>query len=246
MQPLKKNTAEKPRSISWSAIIDEERAKPYLAKLLNLISEQRAAGREIYPADALIFYALELTEFEKVAVVIIGQDPYHNVNQAHGLAFSVPPPTQAPPSLVNIFAELDRDLGTFGGRPPKRSSNTPCSLEMWATQGVLLLNSVLTVEAHRPGSHARLGWEVFTDRLISELNSRRSGLVFMLWGSYAQRKGEIIDRSKHLVLTAPHPSPLSAHRGFIGCGHFSAANSYLASLGKETIDWGAGLIKPLA
>jgi uracil-DNA glycosylase len=242
MQPLITNTAEKPGSITWSTIIEEERAKPYLAKLLSFIDQQRAAGKAIYPADSEVFYALELTEFEKVSAVIIGQDPYHDINQAHGLAFSVPTPTPAPPSLVNIFAELDRDLGIFAGKPPKRNSNTPSSLEMWATQGVLLLNSVLTVEAHRAGSHASLGWEVFTDRLISELNSKRSDLVFMLWGSYAQRKGEIIDRAKHLVLTAPHPSPLSAHRGFIGCGHFGAANRHLASLGKATINWGAGLI----
>jgi uracil-DNA glycosylase len=240
MHPLRSYTDDKLLSSTWEAIIREEGAKPYLNDVIQFIDSQRASGKEIYPDSSKIFYALELTKFEDVAVVILGQDPYHDINQAHGLAFSVPPPTPTPPSLVNILTELDRDLGIFNANPPKRNSKIACSLEGWAAQGVLLLNSVLTVEAHKPGSHAGLGWEVFTDRLIYELSSRRSGLVFLLWGSYAQKKGEIIHKGKHLILKAPHPSPLSAHRGFIGCGHFSATNRYLASLGKEAIDWGAG------
>ena len=186
-------------------------------------------GTTIYPQNSDVFNALACTPFSDVRVVILGQDPYHGPNQAHGLCFSVRPPVPPPPSLVNIFQELKSDLGI---ERPKHGC-----LESWARQGVLLLNAVLTVEAEKAGSHAGRGWEKFTDRVIQELNEKRSHLVFLLWGAYAQKKASFVDRSKHLVLEAPHPSPLSAHRGFLGCRHFSKANAYLAANGQAPIDW---------
>ncbi len=206
-----------------------EKEQPYFQELLKFLDTERHRGKTIYPAKGNIFQALSSTPFEKVLVVILGQDPYHGPLQAHGLCFSVQPEVPPPPSLVNIFKELHSDLGI--SRP-----SHGC-LEKWASQGVLLLNAVLTVEAGKPGSHANRGWEQFTDRIVHELNLRKEQLVFLLWGAYAQRKGAFIDRSRHLVLTAPHPSPFSADKGFFGCKHFSQANTYLLEHGKGSIDW---------
>jgi uracil-DNA glycosylase len=177
----------------------------------------------------MIFNALNSTPLDSVKVVILGQDPYHGPGQAHGLSFSVPRGVPVPPSLQNIYKELESDLGLM---PPAHGD-----LSSWARQGVLLLNAVLTVEAHKAGSHQGQGWEQFTDRVVSVINDTKDGVVFMLWGSYAQKKGAVIDRSRHLVLTAPHPSPLSAYRGFLGCLHFSQCNEYLQSQGTAPIDW---------
>ena len=195
----------------------------------DFLRQEKAAGRQIYPPGNRILAALDSTPFEKVKVVILGQDPYHGPGQAHGLSFSVPPGVDIPPSLANIFKEIERDLGF--ARP------THGCLEWWAQQGVLLLNSVLTVQAGQAGSHQGKGWEGFTDHVVETLDREKDGLVFMLWGSYAQAKGKIIDARRHCVLRAPHPSPLSAHRGFIGCGHFSAANRWLAGRRLAPIDW---------
>ena len=213
---------------SWRRVLHPEFDKPYFELLTNFV---RHAYRttQCFPPAGQIFRAFDLCPFDKVRVVIIGQDPYHDVNQAHGLCFSVQDGVPAPPSLVNIYKELQRDLG----KPIPSSGN----LTHWAEQGVLLLNATLTVEAHRAGSHQGKGWEELTDAAIQALNNQRSNIVFMLWGSYAQRKGQYIDRRKHLVLTAVHPSPLSAYRGFIGCGHFSQANAYLQQHGQTPINW---------
>ena len=213
---------------SWRRVLQPEFDKPYFELLTNFL---RHAYRTTpcFPPAGQIFRAFDLCPFDKVRVVIIGQDPYHDVNQAHGLCFSVQDGVPAPPSLVNIYKELQRDLG----KPIPSSGN----LTHWAEQGVLLLNATLTVEAHRAGSHQGKGWEELTDAAIQALNNQRSNIVFMLWGSYAQRKGQYIDRRKHLVLTAVHPSPLSAYRGFIGCGHFSQANAYLQQHGQTPINW---------
>ena len=213
---------------SWRRVLQPEFDKPYFELLTNFV---RHAYRttQCFPPAGQIFRAFDLCPFDKVRVVIIGQDPYHDVNQAHGLCFSVQDGVPAPPSLVNIYKELQRDLG----KPIPSSGN----LTHWAEQGVLLLNATLTVEAHRAGSHQGKGWEELTDAAIPALNNQRSNIVFMLWGSYAQRKGQYIDRRKHLVLTAVHPSPLSAYRGFIGCGHFSQANAYLQQHGQTPINW---------
>ncbi|HUH38876.1 MAG TPA: uracil-DNA glycosylase [Spongiibacteraceae bacterium] len=192
--------------------------------------ERRRAGATVYPAPEQWFSALDSTPVPRVKVVILGQDPYHGPGQAHGLCFSVRPGIAVPPSLANIYKELQRDLGLT---PPQHGC-----LQSWADQGVLLLNAVLTVEQGRAGAHQNQGWERFTDAVIAHLNRERENLVFLLWGSYAQKKGRIIDRQRHLVLTAPHPSPLSAHRGFLGCGHFSQANVWLAERGVEPVDWG--------
>lgn len=220
--------------MTWKEVLAGEREQPYFLALLNFVEEQRRSGKTIYPKNSEIFNSLSLTPFEQVKVIVLGQDPYHGPHQAHGLCFSVKPPTPAPPSLLNIFLELKSDLGL------ERPSHG--SLESWARQGVLLLNAVLTVEDGLPASHANKGWEQFTDRVISELNARRSGLVFMLWGSYAQKKASFVDSRRHLVLKAPHPSPLSAHRGFLGCKHFSQANTYLSQRGVAPVRW---LIEPL-
>lgn len=211
------------------AQIGGEFDKPYMRKLSGYLREQKASGKCIYPPGPEIFAALDATDFDKVRVVILGQDPYHGPNQAHGLCFSVRPGVQVPPSLRNIYRELRDDVGF-------RIPNHGC-LTDWASQGVLLLNSVLTVCAGQAGSHQGQGWEEFTDALISRLNCERNGLVFMLWGSYAQNKGAVLDASRHLVLKAPHPSPLSAHRGFFGCRHFSKANEYLVQQGLDPVVW---------
>ena len=201
---------------SWRQVLQPEFDKPYFELLTDFVRHAYAT-RQCFPPAKHIFRAFDLCPFDKVRVVIIGQDPYHDVNQAHGLCFSVQEGVPAPPSLVNIYKELNRDLG----KPIPTSGD----LTHWAEQGVLLLNATLTVEAHKAGSHQGKGWEELTDAAIQALNNQRSNIVFMLWGSYAQRKGQFIDRRKHLVLTAVHPSPLSAYRGFIGCGHFSQANT---------------------
>lgn len=213
----------------WLDALQGEFAQPYMQQLRDFLQAEKAAGKAIFPPGALIFNALNSTPLDKVRVVIIGQDPYHGPGQAHGLSFSVPPGVRTPPSLQNIFKEINRDLGL---PIPQHGC-----LQSWAEQGVLLLNAVLTVEQGQAGSHARRGWERFTSRVIELVNERCEHCVFLLWGSYAQRKGEQIDRTRHCVLTSVHPSPLSAHRGFIGNGHFSAANDYLVSNGLAPIDW---------
>lgn len=213
---------------SWRQVLQPEFDKPYFELLTNFV---RNAYRttQCFPPAGQIFRAFDLCPFNRVRVVIIGQDPYHDFNQAHGLCFSVQDGVRVPPSLENIYKELNRDLG----KPIPTSGN----LTHWAEQGVLLLNATLTVEAHRAGSHQGKGWEELTDAAIQVLNNQRENVVFMLWGSYAQRKGRFIDRRRHLVLTAVHPSPLSAYRGFIGCGHFSQANAYLQQHGQTPINW---------
>jgi len=222
-------TREGHSRLTWKDVLAGEREQPYFQQLLTFVESERALGKTIYPSNSEVFNAFAFTPFDQVKVVILGQDPYHGPDQAHGLSFSVKPPTRPPPSLINIFIELERDLGI------KRPSHG--CLESWATQGVLLLNAVLTVEEGKAGSHANRGWERFTDRVIRELNDHRENLVFMLWGSYAQKKASFVDRTKHLVLEAPHPSPLSAHRGFLGCRHFSRANEYLKLHGLTRVSW---------
>lgn len=213
---------------SWKRELADQFASPYFEDLKRfLIAEKQQFP--VYPPGPLIFNAFNLTPFDKVKVVILGQDPYHEPGQAHGLCFSVLPGTKFPPSLMNIFQELQSDLGV----PVPPTGN----LEGWARQGVLLLNATLTVRAHQAGSHQRRGWETFTDAAISRLSEKRSGIVFLLWGSYAQAKAQLIDGSKHFILTAPHPSPLSAYRGFFGCRHFSQTNQILVQNGQEPIHW---------
>jgi uracil-DNA glycosylase len=213
----------------WKAQLATEFESASMLALREFLLAEKRAGKVIYPPGPRIFAAFDATPFDAVKVVILGQDPYHGPGQAHGLCFSVPPGVPPPPSLENIFAELARDLGV--PRP-----DHGCLLP-WARQGVLLLNAVLTVERGNAGSHQGKGWEAFTDAAIARLDREREHLVFMLWGSYAQAKGRLVDARRHLVLKAPHPSPLSAHRGFIGCGHFSAANQYLQRHGATPIDW---------
>lgn len=213
---------------SWRRVLQSEFDKPYF-ELLTMFVRQQYATRQCFPPARLIFNAFDSCPFDQVRVVIIGQDPYHDVGQAHGLCFSVNDGVAIPPSLLNIYKEIARDLG----KPIPSSGN----LQRWAAQGVLLLNATLTVEAHHPGSHQGKGWEELTDAAIQALSTQKEHLVFMLWGSYAQRKGQFIDRKKHLVLESSHPSPLSVYRGFEGCGHFSKANTYLEKHGIPPIDW---------
>lgn len=214
---------------SWQAAVGEELQRAYFQDLLQFIRCRKAAGVTVYPPTEQWFSALSSTPIEKVKVVILGQDPYHGAGQAHGLSFSVLAGVKIPPSLRNIYKELHADLGV----------NIPSHgcLQAWAEQGVLLLNNVLTVEEGAAGSHQRQGWELFTDAIIQQLNQRREGVVFLLWGSHAQKKGAAIDRQRHLVLEAPHPSPLSVYRGYFGCRHFSKANAYLEAQGDTAIDW---------
>ena len=218
---------------SWQAVIGDEFNKPYMQALRTFLSQEKAAGKTIYPPSPLIFNAFNHTPFDAVRVVIIGQDPYHGKNkgqaQAHGLSFSVPPGLDLPPSLQNIFKEIASDLNI---KMSKTGDLTP-----WTNQGVLLLNATPTVEQAKAGSHQNKGWEQFTDAAIAALNSHREGLVFVLWGSYAQKKGNVIDSKKHLVLKSVHPSPLSAHRGFFGHHQFSTINQYLIKQGQTPIDW---------
>ncbi|HOG36164.1 MAG TPA: uracil-DNA glycosylase [Paludibacteraceae bacterium] len=213
---------------SWEEVLCEEFNSPYFYQLVKFV-KQEYATKTIFPPGKLIFNAFNLCPFDKVKVVILGQDPYHNFNQAHGLSFSVNDGVEIPPSLVNIYKEIESELGI--------KTLPTGNLERWAKQGVLLLNATLTVQAHMAGSHQGKGWERFTDAVIQTLVKRREHLVFMLWGNYAQQKSKYIDKSKHLVLTAVHPSPLSAYRGFFGCGHFRDANDYLIVHGLEPIDW---------
>ena len=214
---------------SWKDRVGDYLQRDEMQGLAAFLRARKAAGARIYPPGPQIFAALDATPFDATRVVILGQDPYHGPGQAHGLCFSVPAGVTVPPSLDNIFKELQRDLGI--ARP-----DHGC-LFPWAQRGVLLLNAVLTVEDSRAGAHAGKGWEGFTDHVVETLNREREGLVFLLWGAYAQKKGAVIDSRRHRVLRAPHPSPLSAHRGYIGCGHFSAANQYLARQGQAPIDW---------
>jgi len=214
---------------SWKERLADEFEQPYMQRLRAFLLERGRAGATIFPPGRLIFNALDSTPFDRVEVVIIGQDPYHGPGQAHGLCFSVQPGVRIPPSLANIYREIEADLGID---PPHHGC-----LQAWAEQGVLLLNAVLTVERGQAGSHQGKGWETFTDAIVAKLNDEREHLVFLLWGAYAQKKGAKLDRKKHCVLSAPHPSPLSAHRGFFGCNHFRQANAYLASHGLEPIDW---------
>jgi len=217
------------RTLSWKSVLGEEKNKRYFQKIMSFLTEERAKGKIIYPAQENIFNALKLTAYEKVKVVILGQDPYHGPNQAHGLAFSVPSGIKPPPSLENIFKELQQDLGI--PRP------THGCLEAWARQGVLLLNDVLTVENGKAQSHVNVGWQQFTDHVISSLNEHPYDIVFLLWGSHAQKKIPLINTFRHSILKAPHPSPLSVHRGFAGCRHFSKANRILEQKGRDPIDW---------
>ena len=214
---------------SWEAVIGEEFDKPYMQALRAFLKQEKAAGKITYPPSPLIFNAFNHTPFDKVRVVIIGQDPYHGIGQAHGLSFSVPEGVALPPSLMNIYKEIEADIGVKMSRKG--------DLTAWANQGVLLLNATLTVEMANAGSHQKRGWETFTDAAIAALNTHREGLVFVLWGSYAQKKGEMIDSKKHLVLKSPHPSPLSAHRGFFGNHQFSKINEYLSQHGQTPIEW---------
>lgn len=214
---------------SWLERLAGEFEQPYMQQLRGFLRQQKDQGKVIYPKGNEMFAAFDHTPLDKVKVVILGQDPYHGPGQAHGLCFSVRPGVPAPPSLVNIYKELSSDIGF---KIPSHGY-----LTHWADQGVLLLNSVLSVERGQAASHQGKGWETFTDRVIHLLNDEREGLVFMLWGSYAQKKGAFIDDKRHLVLKAPHPSPLSAHRGFFGCRHFSQANAYLEKQGTQSIDW---------
>ena len=213
---------------SWKERLHEEFEKPYFTDLKKFIHQQYK-NAAVYPHPKNIFRAFDLCPFEDVKVVILGQDPYHGKGQANGLCFAVEKEIVLPPSLKNIFKEIESDLGSKA----EESGN----LERWATQGVLLLNATLTVRASEPGSHQKKGWEEFTDAAIQKLSDEREGLVFLLWGNYAKEKGKNIDTKKHLVLTAPHPSPFSAHSGFFGSKHFSKTNEYLKSLGKEQIRW---------
>lgn len=213
----------------WLSLLQSEFDAPYMQQLRAFLANEKAAGKVIYPPAFLWFNALNHTPFSQVKVVILGQDPYHGPHQAQGLCFSVLDGIKQPPSLVNIFTELQRDLAV---KPPSHGN-----LSAWADQGVLLLNAVLTVEQNKAGSHQNKGWETLTDRIVTLLNERREHLVFLLWGSYAQKKGALIDRTKHLVLTSPHPSPLSAYRGFIGNAHFSQTNAWLIQHALAPIHW---------
>lgn len=214
---------------SWKRPLLPEFESGYMAALRQFLVAEKAAGKRIFPKGAEWFRALDLTPLDAVRVVILGQDPYHGERQAHGLCFSVKPGVRPPPSLINIYKEIENDLGI---RPV-----THGFLEHWARQGVLLLNSVLTVEKGQPGSHQGKGWEQFTDAIIRLINARETPVVFLLWGAYAQRKAEFVDSTRHLVLKAAHPSPFSAHNGFLGCRHFSKANDFLLSKGLARIDW---------
>ncbi len=214
---------------SWKQELKQEFEKPYFNTIVQFLKAEKAAGKTIYPPGKLIFNAFEQTSFQNVKVVIIGQDPYHNFGQAHGLCFSVPENIATPPSLVNIFKEIKNDLGI---EIPQTGN-----LEQWAKQGVLLLNASLTVEENKPMSHSQCGWHLFTDVVISHISSNKNEVVFLLWGKFAQNKESLIDKSKHHILKAAHPSPLSAYNGFFGCKHFSKTNTLLTESGQTPINW---------
>lgn len=217
------------QQLTWEQLLAEEHKQPYFQAAMNFVIKERAVGKIIYPEQNDIFNALKYTPFDQIEAVIIGQDPYHNPNQAHGLSFSVKPGVPKPPSLRNILKEWHDDLGFT---IPKDGSLTP-----WAKNGILLLNTILTVEAGKPLSHAKIGWQRYTDKIIQLINDHLEGIVFLLWGAPAQLKGAHINASRHHILTAAHPSPLSAHRGFLGCRHFSKTNELLRKMGKKEIDW---------
>lgn len=214
---------------TWKLALADEFEKPYFAELRQFIQNEKDAGKTIYPAGALIFNAFNSTPFDKVRVVILGQDPYHGAGQAHGLCFSVQEGIKPPPSLVNIYKELKSDVGF----------TIPAHgyLQKWTTQGVFLLNAILTVEASQPASHQKSGWQEFTNAVIEKLSKEKTGLIFLLWGNFAQQKAVLIDETKHTILKAPHPSPFSAHTGFFGCKHFSTTNELLKAKGEKEIDW---------
>lgn len=214
---------------SWKKVLAEEFAKPYFEQIVLHLKTERAAGKVIYPPGSLIFNAFEHTTFDKLKVVILGQDPYHGPSQAHGLSFSVPDRIAIPPSLVNIFKELKNDIGMA---IPKHGN-----LTAWASQGVLLLNAVLSVRANEPASHAKIGWMNFTDAVIQKISTEKKGIVFLLWGKFAQEKAHLIDITKHHILKAAHPSPFSADKGFFGCKHFSKTNTLLVEQGLDPINW---------
>lgn len=218
---------------SWKEALKNEFTKPYFQQIVTFLKTEKAAGKTIYPPGNLIFNAFEQTPFDAVRVVILGQDPYHGAGQAHGLSFSVPENVPPPPSLINIFKEIQSDTGTT---MPARYGN----LTDWAKQGVLLLNAALTVRANEPASHAKIGWMEFTDAVIQKISDEKTGVVFLLWGRFAQEKQILIDATKHYVLKAAHPSPFSADKGFFGCKHFSSANAYLVKQGLPPIDWKVG------
>lgn len=215
---------------TWRDKLADEKKQNYFQQTIAFVEEERAKGKIIYPPSKDVFNAFRFTEFNQIKVVILGQDPYHGPNQAHGLCFSVLPNVKIPPSLVNIYKELAQTIEGF--QIPNHGY-----LKSWADQGVLLLNTVLTVEQGKAHSHSNTGWETFTDNVIEVINQEREGIVFLLWGAHAQKKGRVIDRNKHCVLMAPHPSPLSAHRGFLGCNHFILTNQYLVEHGKSPINW---------
>ena len=226
-----------PCSMTWSDVLGEEKRQPYFKSILQFLLQEKAAGKTIYPAQEDLFSAFRETPYEQVKVVILGQDPYHGPGQAHGLSFSVKPGVKPPPSLRNVFQELKNDLNIA---IPQHGC-----LQQWASQGVLLLNTSLSVEAAKPQSHANIGWATFTDAVIDKLNQHPQPLVFLLWGAHAINKGSRINQQNHLVLTAAHPSPFSAHRGFLGCQHFSRANAFLISKGREPIQWDLNQAKPV-
>lgn len=214
---------------SWKEVLKQEFSKPYFLQVVTHLKTEKATGAVVYPPGPLIFHAFNCTPFNEVKVVILGQDPYHNPGQAHGLSFSVPDGVPAPPSLVNIYKELHSDIGM----PIPKTGN----LTRWTQQGVFLLNAILTVRANEPASHSKIGWMDFTDAVIRKLSAEKTGLVFLLWGKFAQEKQVLIDETKHTVLKAAHPSPFSADKGFFGCRHFSRANEALVKQGLEAIDW---------
>ena len=218
------------KSLAWADLLAEEKTKDYFKNVMYFVESERQAGKQIFPQKQDVFNAFKYTPLNDLKVVILGQDPYHGVNQAHGLAFSVQGGIPIPPSLKNIYKELQTDIGISS---PKNGD-----LSFWATQGVLLMNTTLTVEAHKAYSHAGKGWEIFTDAVIKKINESLEGVVFLLWGGHARKKSKMIDKRKHFVLESAHPSPLSAYRGFLGCEHFSRCNAYLKENGRSGIDWG--------
>ncbi|WP_299005417.1 uracil-DNA glycosylase [uncultured Shewanella sp.] len=214
----------------WQSFLAEQEAQAYYQSITDFVFTERAAGKTIYPPQNEVLNALTLTPLEKVKVVLLGQDPYHGPNQAHGLCFSVKEGIKVPPSLVNIYKELATDIDGF--RSPQHGCLTP-----WAKQGVLMLNTVLTVEQGKAHSHAKVGWETFTDNILRVLNEQTRSIIFVLWGGHAIKKGKLINAKQHVILSGPHPSPLSAYRGFLGCRHFSEVNRHLLALGETAIDW---------